>query len=299
MRANLGGLNLLRRPRESTLSGAVERALDLPDYQNPPIDEVALGVQFDPIAGFTDAHAGLMWGQLRDRYPRTEVHPPADIPIEDLSGPPPVPTGPSIFFGAGQQPASRTWLISDDDTELLQIQGSRVVFNWRRRGDADYPHLERIADQFVSGYTSYRETLGQVGLTPTLPSQVELSYFNWMPGDDAADVFVPAAPPIGLEPSLTREDFGSQWAFIDEREGRPVARFRVEFSPAARVPGPDESSREPERGHRLVLSYRAPMVSEAWDEEVERLAGWGRDIIVRTFTALTTEGAHKIWRRIK
>lgn len=277
---------------------AVDRAPDLPDYEKPPIDEVALGVQFDAIEGFTDAHAGVVWGALRERYPRTEVHPPADNPVEDLSGPP-VPSGPSFFFGAGQQPASRTWLISADDTELLQIQSSRVVFNWRRRGEVDYPHLEHIADQFVHGYTAYRETLEQVGLAPTQPAQLELSYFNWMPGQDAADVFTPATPPNGLEPTLTREDFGSQWSFIDEREGRPVARFRVEFSPAARVPGPDEATREPVRGHRLVLSYRAPMQGESWDAEVEQLAGWGRDIIVRTFTTLTTDDAHKIWRRIK
>ena len=59
-----------------------ERPPRLPDYRNPPIDEVVIGVQFPPIPKFQDVHIGLYWQKVRNEYPRTETQPRIEGPIE-------------------------------------------------------------------------------------------------------------------------------------------------------------------------------------------------------------------------
>lgn len=48
---------------------AVTRPADLPDYDNPPVNEVVIGIQFDQLA-ITGAHIGLFWEELRDEFPK-------------------------------------------------------------------------------------------------------------------------------------------------------------------------------------------------------------------------------------
>lgn len=217
------------------------------------------------------------------------------VQIEDLAAAP-TPQFPTLMFGAGAQPAGRTFLIGPDESDLLQVQGSQVVFNWRRRDDR-YPHLEYIADRFVEGYKAYTSMLDSLDLAVPAPRQFELSYFNWMPATDAASAYKPAAPPGGLSTSLLPENYASQTSFIDEREGRRVARLRVDFAPAFRAVVID-GDQSLVAGHTLVLTYRAPIpVGQPWTEAVEELAAQGRDVIVRSFTTLTTDEAHDRWGR--
>lgn len=42
----------------------------LPEYANPPLQEVALAVQFAPLLEFRTPHMGLLWRELRSRFPR-------------------------------------------------------------------------------------------------------------------------------------------------------------------------------------------------------------------------------------
>lgn len=49
---------------------------NLPSFKNPPLIEVALSVQFDPITKLQSVQIGLLWSsKYRDKYPRTEQHP--------------------------------------------------------------------------------------------------------------------------------------------------------------------------------------------------------------------------------
>jgi len=57
----------------------------LPDFTNPPVIEVALSVQFEPLSGFRTSHFGLLWSDFRRQFPRTEEHPPRP-PVIDQFG---------------------------------------------------------------------------------------------------------------------------------------------------------------------------------------------------------------------
>ena len=50
----------------------------LPDFENPPLVEVALSVQFEPIEQMRTPQIGLLWTEFRHRFPVTQEHPPVD-----------------------------------------------------------------------------------------------------------------------------------------------------------------------------------------------------------------------------
>lgn len=109
----------------------------MPDkrFAEPPIVEVVCGVSFDAIAEFDPVAAGLFWDSQKAAFPKKQVLPaiqavPADAFILDLSPLPPL----------------RTWLISTNDTRVMQLQAERFFLNWRAR-DSAYPSFNPEGDQ--------------------------------------------------------------------------------------------------------------------------------------------------------
>jgi hypothetical protein len=49
---------------------------ELPDYDNPPAVETALGVRFSAIERWNVFHYGLLLSRFKDEYPKQEIHPP-------------------------------------------------------------------------------------------------------------------------------------------------------------------------------------------------------------------------------
>ena len=45
------------------------RSPDLPDFGNPPVTEVVLGVQFGTLDRLLAPHLGLVWTEFRDQFP--------------------------------------------------------------------------------------------------------------------------------------------------------------------------------------------------------------------------------------
>lgn len=274
------------------------RPSELPDYRNPPIDEVALGLHFSPVSGFTDAHTGLFWQRIRSEYPTTQSRSRVDVPIEDLDETevlsPPKPL--SISFTSGPESRSgRTWFLSEDDATLLQVQDSQFLHNWRYRG-SEYPHLDELIRRFWSAYDSFLSLLADESLTSPTLRQVELTYFNWIPDLKVASFFLPAAASAAAlsDTDLTLENVVFVAPLVDSDATRPVARLTVECQPAFRVSGDDGI-----RGSRLVLSYKAPLRPDAQRDVIDDLFDRGRKAIVTTFTSLTTEDAQSAWGRFQ
>ena len=46
-----------------------ERPPDLPDFNRPPLIEVALGVQFEPLPQMRQGHVGLFWAEIEALAP--------------------------------------------------------------------------------------------------------------------------------------------------------------------------------------------------------------------------------------
>ena len=109
------------------------RPSDLPDFGRPPIDEVAITLQFrERAAGYTDAHAGLYWQTDKDAYSRVELHPRVAPIMETLEES--APASRTFQIELPVQPlGGRTWLVGRNDDYVVQIQNDRFIRNWRKR----------------------------------------------------------------------------------------------------------------------------------------------------------------------
>jgi hypothetical protein len=58
------------------------------DYENPPVVKTVLGVQFEPLATFSNAHLGAFWKRLdADAWPITKCHSPPKLDRPVISRP--------------------------------------------------------------------------------------------------------------------------------------------------------------------------------------------------------------------
>ena len=268
-----------------------DRPLHLPDYRSPPIDEVVVGVQFPPIPNFQDVHVGLYWQKVRSNYPRAETQPRIEGPIE-TPGPPQanIPVIP-ISFAPTQ---ARTWLISDTDDYLIQVQNTRFIQNWRRR-NAEYPHFEAIHGLFEDHYQKFRELLKDEHLQEPTVQQVEVSYINWVTGLPISKFLRPGTSATIQVGGQNHEPEDQNWGarYLLSASADTVERLHVVCQAATR-PVPNM-----ETGNIFQLVYHAARAEGFTADEIRRLMPKGRDIIVSTFDELTTADAHAAWEKIK
>jgi uncharacterized protein (TIGR04255 family) len=268
------------------------RPEDLPDYGRPPIDEVAITAQFLPIEGFQDAHIGLYWQQVQDEYPRAESQPRIEGPIEVLTPnwSPPI----QFQIPLGVAPQVRTWLISSDDSFLIQIQNNRFAYNWRKRGN-DYPHFDSICRAFLDRFEGFRQFLQNQQLPNPAIQQIEVTYINWIVDLTMPEFFRPAAVTELTAPGIGQPE-DQNWAarYLVHREAGPFARLYVQCQPAIRASPPPVGP-----GSQLAVVFRAPISETLDDDGLASYLGEGRNAIVRAFTDLTTEAAHRTWDRIQ
>lgn len=135
-------------------------------FEQPPINEVIVSTYFSPpLSGLRNEHIGLFWSEILDEFNEVDQRPP--IQLE------------SNFIQDETFPMPRYWFISDDETNLIQIQRSAFIFNWRRR-DKKYPHFHSaIKPNFDKYYGYFSEFLRNqnISTNPTVDA-CELSYIN-------------------------------------------------------------------------------------------------------------------------
>jgi len=154
----------------------VKRPADLPDYGDPPVNEVVIGIQFNQTT-MTGAHVGLFWEELREEFPKAYEQPPLEPKIESLQSR--RFSAPILEFASWR--GSRHWLISEDDVQLIQIQADRLLYNWRRGPrNAVYPHFEVLQEKFWSIAEKWSDFLKKHKQALKL-TQWEVTYINQIP----------------------------------------------------------------------------------------------------------------------
>src|SRR5690348_8033242 len=108
-------------------------AADLPNFAKPPVTEVVLSVQFDAIAGFELQHFGSLWERFKHKFPNVETKQALE-PVWETFAP---PSARQLQIRLVQNFMPRMWLVSENGTELVQIQNDRFIHNWRKVGTAD------------------------------------------------------------------------------------------------------------------------------------------------------------------
>ena len=135
-------------------------------FENPPVNEVVVSTYFDPpLSDFRNEHIGLFWGIIKDEFPNVHQRIPVGFAPEVIDNEFPMP---------------RYWFISENETNLIQIQQNAFMFNWRRRHEERYPRFHRTIkptfDKYYGIFSEFART--QANVTDLTISRCELGYIN-------------------------------------------------------------------------------------------------------------------------
>lgn len=147
---------------------------ELPDFANPPVIEVACGVQFRPITGLRGMAIAPLYNRWRDRFPTVEEQPPLPPVLETSPA-----GGPSMQLFVGNNLDVRRWFIDDSGRELVQLQQDRLIVNWREGNTGGtYPRFGSVRANLVSRLSDLVEFLEEEELGKLEISHGEVSYIN-------------------------------------------------------------------------------------------------------------------------
>ncbi len=255
----------------------------LPEYEKPPVTEVAFGVVFEQIQQFKAPHTGLLWEKFRAEYPTCEHAPPIGL-------------GPEAFQMAGGLPLPRIWFISEEGNNLIQVQNDRFHFNWRQMSDEDtYPGYNVLISPFKESLKVFAEFIEEVGLGPLKLLECELLYINqilkgqsWSSPADIHKVFPDLTWRSDAKrflPTPSDIAWNTSFALPEER-----GRLNVTLQPA---------SRKADKVPLMQLQLTARGLGD--DKSPEAVWNWfelAHEWIVCGFTDLTSTGVQKkLWGR--
>ncbi len=255
----------------------------LPDFENPPAIETAVGVKFAPIAGWNVFHYGLLLQEFLEDYPVQELRPP-------------IGNVPAIQFTASDADFSgmpvRCWFINQQSTQLLQVQNDCFLRNWRKtESSPDYLHYEFIRPRFQQDWSRFKAFLQKASLLPPDVWQCEVTYINqfvrgreWHDFNDLSELY-PIWSKGNMSPLLTR----TQMATFATSYMLPNDLGTLHFLSQPGI-------RKGDGAEIIQLSVTAlgrPRSSDDLD-----ILGWldaGREAVVQGFSDFTSETAHFIW----
>ncbi|WP_420413277.1 TIGR04255 family protein [Roseibium sp.] len=263
----------------------MKRPEHLPDFADPPLDEVVISVQFAPVPGYNSVHSEKVWELFRPEFPRIAEQPMIETQFETFGGSN-IDAGPRIHVGAPLI-GSRLWFISDDDNHLLQFQSDRLISNWRRHPNPQpYPRFEGLSGAFENNLQKLASHFSkQFGYVIDV-NQAEVTYINIIPVDDFADI----GNWLSLWNDLKLNLEGLILSFsevINDKENRPFARLKHDIQSVFAVDGKKKAI-------RLTLTYKGKPRGNDIASAMRFLAG-GREAIVTRFGEITTENAHEEW----
>jgi uncharacterized protein (TIGR04255 family) len=272
------------------------RPADLPNFNKPPVTEVAVSVQFDTIAAFSNVYAGLLWAGCRSEYPVASEKPSLSPQFETFGGGGVVSQVPLRFATFFEPPASRFWFEEASGIHLMQIQNDRIVHNWRKRDTNEYPRYEPIADRFEMEIRKFEEFVRGERLGELLPNQCEVTYINTIEVPDQSNPYhqlhritpICAGQPK-MPNQLDPENISAQTRYILKEDDEPFGRVYINFTPVIR-------SSDLTPAVQLDIIVRARPSAQSIEAAMD-LLDREREIVVRTFAAVTTSEMHRLWER--
>lgn len=277
----------------------IKRPDDLPQWDKPPVDEVAISIQFNDVAGFKIVH----YGQLADLYRNVGL-----TQYEDKGA---INSSFEVFgkrvapiqfqFQAVDVPFPRVWYMSKDKHRLVQVQPDRFVYNWRKvEGEGKYPRLNDVLPEFVDRCQQFQTFLSDHELPQLTLNQCELSYFNIIEVEDDETFHQAFARVFRFWNGELNTGELNNGGVLEQDAGNLALTYIVrakDGTPLARIHSHAQAA---ERGNKRVirfsLVFRGPWTKPVGQELLEFFA-LGREAIGRLFDSMVTERMHAQWGR--
>jgi uncharacterized protein (TIGR04255 family) len=270
--------------------------MPLPDYANPPVVETVLGVQFDRLPGLTNGHIGAFWLELNQReWPTIGDAPQLPNQFEnfaDSSG-----WARAVHFQLTQDPACRTQIRNADLNRMIQVQNSRLHFNWMKGEGGRYPHYDNVRKEFTTILGQFRRFVDAKELGEFKPNQWEVTYVNQIP---RGTVWTTPADwgffrPLGGVPTvdglIEGESFTGEWHFVIPGQR---GRLHIDWQHGKAPRGKGEEATG-EDSVRLNLTARGPIVGNETGDSVMAGLDLGHETVVRVFACLMSDAANRYW----
>lgn len=266
----------------------VTRPEHLPDFANPPLNEVVLGVQFAPSRTFQRIFSYEVWQLFKQTFPNVQEHPPL-MPTFETFG---LPTGPQFNFGFGPEP-SRFWFLSPNQDELIQFQNDKLLHNWRKIGDQtnEYPRFEKMIVAVETEMNALEGYFLSSSRQKLEINQCEISYINHIYLEDGTHILTPSE-------ILRFANFGERQpddisisfrTTIYDDSQRPIGRITCEAQTAI-------NNLDQRQMISLTITARGAPKGTSIADALSFLK-LGREMVVKTFAEVTTDLCHERWGR--
>lgn len=269
----------------------------LPEYEKPPVVEVAVMVQFEaPTLGIPQIMR--WWSKIQDQFPGFEQAPPIP-PATESFGIPKI-TQPLVQFQiTNVLPVPRVFIKKATDTELIQMQSDRFGYSWRKlKPEDEYPRYMKIKDGFLKQLTAFEKFLANEHLEAMKPTLCEVTYVNhilgsgvWRGHGELHKVIPSVTPTLSDNFLPLPETMQFATRYVIGTKAHPLGRLYVNvgpsFLPADMTP----------IFIMQITARGAPQGSG--NEGILNTLDLGHEWIVRAFTTLTSPEMHKAWRRIR
>lgn len=281
--------------------GAVESPMtelalqpSLPDYANPPVVETILGVQFDRLPAFRNAHLGAYWMAIggATEWPGVADAPPLQPQFEQFSKSGNWASG--IDLRLSQSMAGRLQLKNAAGDRMIQVQNGRLHVNWIAQPGGAYPRYAAVREEFGKLLQRFRTFLAESRLGELVPNQWEVTYINHIPRGELWKspndwrFFAPLAGVPSIKGLVEGESFAGEWHFaIPDQRGR----LHVNWQHGQKSEAPDDRT----EFVRLTLTARGPLDRKANAEGIIEGLDLGHETVVCTFVALMTQEANEHW----
>ncbi len=269
----------------------------LPKFQNPPVTETALSVQFSPVRGYTAAHGGQFWRDVLGSDWVTATEAPRLPEIHERFGQNQMAGNAligaiNVNVGLGGSPSPRLQFRDTSSERMIQIQNTRFAYNWSR-GANRYPSFDRILPEFEKYFARYNEFCRNLQSSELQLDQWEITYVNnfvkgemWQTVGDWTKL-IPSFvfPGVAVENQVPTSAQIEWQLTIGENKGRlHVSMLHARLGSPT---GPDALV--------LQLVARGPIGQDA---NLRSGFECGHEAIVRTFASMTSKAAHEKWKRI-
>lgn len=277
--------------KPSSITLGAESDSGLPDFEQPPVDETALSLQFAPIPGFSVPHFGLFWEAIRNDYPHFEIQQPIPNVTEQLG--PNAPLGRQFGLAFLDLPEIRCWYLDSSGNRLVQVQRDRFVHNWRKLTGAEmYPRYPALRASLEKEWKRFSDFLKDEKLERPKVNQCEVTYVNnieydkgWHGYGELDRVVATLATPKSKNRFLPNPERVSMQ--VTYRLEGDAGRLYAAFAPVIR-------GRDGKEVLQLTLTARGAPKSSA-EDDVFAWLDLGRKWVVRGFADFTTADIHQIW----
>jgi uncharacterized protein (TIGR04255 family) len=263
-------------------------------FENPPIVELVLGVQFAPLRGLSSGHIGWFW----KRYLGDEWTNAVDtFPIMDqfeTFGNQPRAKVPDLSVLLNQGPLARRVQISTETgARMVQVQPTRFHYNWQKKAHA-YPSYQDMSREFHLNFERFARFVAEAKLGPLEPNQWEITYVDhvpkgnlWENSSDWHKIFPGLLAPSSLIDGISFESVGGEWHF-EIRPGKGRLHLGIQYGLVGEQSEPT-----------LILNStaRGPINQET---RLDLRAGLalGHEKLIEAFLKITSPEAHKAWKRV-